>query len=207
MSAIATAVVGGSLLSGYIASESAEDAANAQSGASQAGIGEQRRQFDALQELFKPYIEAGTGALGQQQAFLGLGGAEAQQKAFQGIQDSPAFAAMTQQGENAILQNASATGGLRGGNVQGALAQFRPQVLNALVDQQYQRLGGLTSLGQNAAAGQGNAGMATGVGISNLLQQQGAAIAGGELAQGRAMQGMIGGLQSGFGAYMGMGGF
>lgn len=206
MSAIATAIVGGSIVSGYLGSEAAGDAADAQSASAAQGIGEQRRQFNALQELLKPYSEAGVGALGQQQALIGLSGAEAQQKALADIQSSPAFAAMQQQGENAILQNASATGGLRGGNVQGALAQFRPQILNALVDQQYQRLGGLTSIGQNAAAGVGNAGMATGQGISALLQQQGAAQAGAALAGGRAAQGIVGGIQSGLGSYIGGGG-
>ncbi|WP_449405980.1 hypothetical protein [Massilia phosphatilytica] len=37
---------------------------------------------------------------------------------------APRFQALQQQGNDAILANASATGGLRGGNVQGALGQF-----------------------------------------------------------------------------------
>jgi hypothetical protein len=93
---------------------------------------------------------------------------------------------LQQQGENAILQNASATGGLRGGNIQGALAQFRPALLNQALEQQYSRLGGMTQLGQRSAAGVGAAGMETGTNISNLLGQQGAALAGGELGQAKA---------------------
>ena len=57
---------------------------------------------------------------------------------------------MVQQGQDAILQNASAIGGLRGGNTQAALAQFRPALLSQLIAEQYNRLGGLSSLGQNA---------------------------------------------------------
>ena len=91
---------------------------------------------------------------------------------------------MTRQGEEAILQQASATGGLRGGNVQAALSQFRPQVLNSLIEQQYNRLGGLATLGQASAAGQGAQGMASASNIGNLLANQGAAIAGGQLARG-----------------------
>jgi hypothetical protein len=166
------------------AGKAAERAGATQSAAAQQGIEEQRRQFDKFVELMAPYVAAGTGALGGQQALLGLGGAGAQQQAITGIESSPQFQAMIQQGEGAILQNAAATGGLRGGNVQAALAQFRPQVLSDLINQQYIRLGGLTSIGQSAAAGQAGAGQALGANVSNLFGQQGAAMAGGQLAQG-----------------------
>ena len=176
------------------AGQAAERAGQIQAGMSQQGIDEQRRQFDKLVELLAPYREAGGPALAQQQAFLGLGGAPAQQQAIQGIEQSPQFASMMQQGENAMLQNASATGGLRGGNVQGALAQFRPQLLNQLIEQQYSRLGGLTSLGQASAAGQATAGMQTGTNIANLLGQQGQALAGGAMGKGGVVQQTFGNL-------------
>ena len=175
-------------------SDAARQASDAQSASAAAGIAEQRRQFDLTRELLQPYTEAGAPALAQQQAFLGLGGAPAQQQAIQGIEQSPAMQAMMQQGENAMLQNASATGGLRGGNVQGALAQFRPQLLNQLIEQQYSRLGGLTSLGQASAAGQATAGMQTGTNIANLLGQQGQALAGGAMGKGGVVQQTFGNL-------------
>lgn len=195
--------IGSQVIGSSMQADAAEDAANAQSASAQAGIDEQRRQFDALQELLKPYTQAGVGALGQQQALLGLGGAQAQQGAYQGIENSPAFQALMQQGENAMLQNASATGGLRGGNLQAAMAQFRPQLLAQQIQSQFQNLGGLTSIGQNAAAGVGNAGMNTGANIATLLGQQGAAQAGSQLAQGRAMGSALGGVGQGIGAYYG----
>ena len=166
------------------AGEAAERAGATQAAAAQQGIEEQRRQFDKFVELMAPYVTAGTGALGGQQALIGLGGAGAQQQAIAGLEGSPQFQALTQQGEQAILQNAAATGGLRGGNVQAALAQFRPQVLSDLINQQYARLGGLSTLGQNAAAGQAAAGQTLGANVSGLLGQQGAATAGGQIAQG-----------------------
>lgn len=194
------AVAGATVVGGYMASSSASDAASeaagAQSAASDKSIAESQRQFNAIQELLKPYTSAGTGALAGQQALLGLSGADAQQQAIAGISGGPQMAALTQQGENAILQNASATGGLRGGNVQGALAQFRPQLLNQLIQQQYGNLGGLTSIGQNAAAGVGNAGMQSSAQIQNALQQQGAAQAGSALAQGQAQSNMWGGISN-----------
>jgi len=113
---------------------------------------------------------------------------------------------MLQAGTNSILQNASATGGLRGGNTQAALASFSPNLLAQTIQQQYQNLGGLTSVGQNAAAMTGNAGMQTGQGIANLLQQQGAAIAGGDLAQGRAFSSIPQSILGGLGVFQGLGG-
>jgi len=186
------ALLGGSLLSGAIQSKAQKSAAATQSAAAQQGIDEQRRQFDAVQKLLAPFVTGGTTAFGQQMALTGAAGADAQRAALQAIEQGPAFTALAQQGENAILQNASATGGLRGGNVQGALAQFRPQILSGLIEQQYNRLGGLATIGQNAAANVGTAGMNTGQNISSLLAQQGAAQAGGTLASAQTWGNLIG---------------
>jgi hypothetical protein len=197
-------VIGAGLGGAIEGRESVGEASQAQQQAAQGGIDEQRRQFDAIQKLLQPYTEAGTGALAQQQALLGLGTPGAQQQAITALQGSPQFQALQQQGENAILQNASATGGLRGGNVQAALAQFRPALLSSLIEQQYGRLGGLTAIGQNAAAGVGNAGMSTGSNIATLLGRQGQAQAGGILGQQSAL---TGGINKAFGAVQGAGGF
>jgi hypothetical protein len=195
------AAVGGAYLSSRSQKNAAQTAANAQTQSSDAAIAQQNKQFEALQQLLKPYSEAGTGALGAQQALLGLSGNGAQQSAINGIQNGAQFQALNQQGQNAILQNASATGGLRGGNVQSALAQFSPLLLNQLIQQQYSNLGGLTSIGQNAAAGVGNAGMSNANSISNLLQSQGAAQAGSALAAGQANSQLYNSLGSTLGRY------
>jgi hypothetical protein len=168
------------------AADAASSASALQAHSAAQGIAEQQRQFDKLVELMSPYVQGGQKAFGAQQDLLGLGAAGSQAAAIAGIEGSPQFSALMRQGENAILQNASATGGLRGGNIQGALAQFRPQLLSQLIDQQFSRLGGVSQIGQAAASGQASAGIDTGANISNLFQQQGAAMAGGQLAQGNA---------------------
>jgi len=205
-------VVGGTqVVGGMMQADAAEDAANIQAGAAGQGIAEQRRQFDALQTLLKPYTEAGVPALEGQQAFLGLQGPEAERAAIERIRGGETFKAMAQQGEEALLARASATGGLRGGNIQGALAQFQPQLLSSLIEQQYGRLGGLASMGQRSAAGVGAAGTEMGVNVANLLGQQGAALAGGELGQAKAygqilnMPAQFLGMQMGAGGKAGMG--
>ena len=208
MSGIATAVVGSAVVGGAMSSKAqksaAKTAANAQIDASEKSVEEQRRQFDAVQKLLKPYADAGLSGLSGQQDLLGINGTAAQQAAINNINNSSEMQTYLQQGENAILQNASATGGLRGGNTQAALAQFRPQLLNQLINQRYQNYAGLTSLGQNAAAGTGNAGMQTASNISNLYQQTGAAQAGAALAQGQANANMWNGVTGAIGQVAGM---
>lgn len=143
------------------------------------GMGDQ--QLSQLQGLFSPYTQAGSNALGginqygqgglqafqQQQALSGGLGAAAQQQAIGGLESSPIFQALARQGEDAILQNASATGGLRGGNVQGALAQFRPGLLNQFAQQQFGNLGSLSALG---ASNLGLLGQLGGQAASNQAQ-------------------------------------
>jgi len=170
-----------SLLGGLVQSSATQRAAGQQAQSAESGIAEQRRQFDTLQQLLRPYVEAGTPALRGQQSLIGLRGPAEQQAAISQIESSPLLQALTRQGEQAMMQNASATGGLRGGNFQGALAQFRPMMLQNAIDQQYARLGGFTALGQQSAAGVGSAGMETGSNVAQLLAAQGAARAGGTL--------------------------
>ena len=180
--------VGGSLLKGKAASK----AGKLQYDASMAGVAETRAAREETRKLLEPYVAAGGPALQQQMAALGLSGAEAQQQYVSQQEQSPLFQALAQQQEQAMLQNASATGGLRGGNIQGALAQFRPQLLNQFLEQQYERLGGMTGLGQRSAAGVGAAGMESATSIAELLGQGGAARAGSALAKGQMFGDILG---------------
>ena len=176
--------IGGSLIKG----SAAKKASNIEAASLQAGVDETRAAREELRALLQPYTEAGGPALQAQMAALGLAGPEAQQAYVSGQEQSPLFQSLAQQGEEAILQQASATGGLRGGNVQGALAQFRPALLNQFLEQQYGRLGGMTSLGQQSAAGVGTAGMQSAGSIADLLAQGGAARAGAKLGAANAWQ-------------------
>jgi hypothetical protein len=206
---IAAAVVGGSLVGGVMSSnaqkKAAKTAASAETYAAELQIEESRRQFDQIRQLMSPYVTAGNMAVVEQQSLAGLLGREAQQASINDIQNSSQFAALQQQGENAILQNAAATGGLRGGNTQGALAQFRPALWNQLIESQYSKLGGLTSIGQNAAAGVGNAGMTTTGQINQALGNMGSAQAGAALARGQANAQLAGTLSNAAGTLIGTG--
>lgn len=183
----------------------AKEAAAAQAAGTEAGIAEQRRQFDTAQGLLSPYVEAGTGALEQQQALSGALGPEAQAAAYQSVQGSPGFQSALQQGETSILQNAAATGGVRGGNTQGALAQYSPQLLSQAIDQRYSQLGGLAGMGQASAAGLASGGMGMGQSISNAMMNQGNAEAGNILGQYNLQKGFVGDIFGGLTNLAGLG--
>lgn len=200
-------VAGGGILGGILGSnnerEAAKDASSAQVAATKMGIEETRRQFDKIQELLAPYNTAGTSAIGAQQDLLGLKGGASQSAAINALQSSPMFQSLVKSGETSILQNASASGGLRGGNVQSTLAQFRPQMLDQLIQRQFSNLGSLTGIGQASAAGTAAAAQNTGAQVSSLLQDQGAARAGYSLARGQSRNNLMNTILQGAGLALG----
>lgn len=196
------ASIGGSILSSRAKKRAGDSASQAQLAAAELQVKENRRQFNKVRKLLEPFVDAGRSTLAGQLDLIGVNGGDAQAAAIEQIENSPQFASLIEQGEDAILANAAATGGLRGGDTQGALAKFRPQILSSLIDQQYQRLGGITAAGQNAAAGVGSAAMSTGAANSQAFGQMGAARAGAALASGQAVSDAISGITGaiGFGA-------
>jgi hypothetical protein len=214
---------GSSLYSGSKGAKAAKGAARAQTSATENAIDVQEQSLQAIYRLLnpymqasspditKPYIQAGEQALQGAQGLIGLRGAGEQQAAINQIQQSAQFQELARQGEQGILQNASATGGLRGGNTQAALAQFRPALLNQLIESQYGKLAGLTSMGGSAAQNLLNMGQQSASGIAtaeqqrsanigNLLTQMGAAqaagITGAANAQIQGLSGAVGSIQN-----------
>ena len=184
----------------------AKEASKAQQQATQQGMAEQKRQFDLMQQLMNPYVQAGQQGLSGQQDLLGLNGFDKQQGAIGNIENSPFFKSQYQQAENALLQNAAATGGLRGGNFQEALADNRSNMLFNNVNQQLQNLSGVASNGQSAAAGLGGNAMTFGNNMAQGYQDIGQAQAGYQLAKGQIYTGLYNNALKGAAAAMG-GGF
>jgi hypothetical protein len=183
---------------------------------SQQAVEEQRKQYAEFQKLLAPYIQSGTQALTgfgayqaaglgavptlerfaatgvvaleEQQAIAGLLGPERQRQAIAKIEQGGGYQAQVQAGEKAILQQASATGGLRGGNIQLALGQYRPALLQQAIENQYARLGGLTELGGQTAQNLATSGQ----GATEFLTRSGQAAAAGQAAGGASSAGRIG---------------
>lgn len=207
--------IGSTIFGSMNQADAASEQSAADVGVRMAGIDAQKEQFAKIQELLRPYVDrgvqgmnalqpysdAGQMGLQRQMALSGLGGPGQQRAEIDALSNSPEFQALMQQGESGILQNASATGGLRGGNVQGALAQFRPAMLQQQIQEQLRRYGGfanaglgvnqgLVQTGQAGAAGVGAAGSNFANNQSSLLSEIGGAQAAGIKGQAQAMQGI-----------------
>lgn len=148
------------------------------------GIDETRRQFDVTRADYQPYLAAGTQALSGMSGLLGLGGGEQQVQAIDALRASPLYQSLYRNGEEALLQNAAATGGIRGGNTARGLADFGADTLASTIQQQLANLNGVAGLGMGATNSVSGFGAQASGNITNLLDQQGAARAGNYLTRG-----------------------
>lgn len=129
--------------------------------------------------------------------------AQQQAAAIQGLKDSPLFQSLFRTGEEAILQNAAATGGLRGGDTQRSLADFGSDTLARVIQQQLANLGGLSAQGANTALGGGQIGAGAANSIANLFGQKGTAEAQGILGKAAGSAAQTGAIFQGIGDLVG----
>lgn len=181
----------GSIVGGITGGKGAKKAAQLQYQASQDALHQQAAQFAATQANEQPFIGAGTSALGGLGNLIGLNGNDPQQTAITALQNSPYYQSLFRNGQEAVLQNAAATGGIRGGNTQRGLADFGADTLARTIQQQLANLMGVTTLGANTAAGLGSLSQANSNAQSGLIENGGAAKAGGVLGQVGAINGGI----------------
>lgn len=173
----------GAIGGGLLASDGASSAAQAQTQSDQAAIAEQQREFGITQANFAPYLAAGTGALGPLGNLIGLNGAGPLQAAIDALKQSPLYTSLFNTGNETIQQDASATGGLRGGNTQRSLADFGSSLLSSVIQNQIGNLSSMAGLGENATNAMAGFGQNNANSISSLLQAIGSAKAGGSLTQ------------------------
>jgi hypothetical protein len=183
---VAAGTIGGGLLASHSASKAATTAATAQTQAADQGIAAQQAQFATTNANLAPYRDFGASALGPMGDLLGLNGNDAAGTAIAGLKDSPLYKSLFSNGQNTVLANASATGGLRGGNTENSLADFGRDTLSTVIENQLNRLTGAAGIGENAAAQTGTFGAHSADAIAQLLGDQGSAQAGSALLQGAA---------------------
>ena len=92
----------------------------------------------------------GDAALNQQKALLGLSGADAQAQATAQFQESPGQKFLRERQERALMRNASAMGGLGGGNVRTALQEQAAGIANQQFGQYQDQLNNLSLMGAQA---------------------------------------------------------
>lgn len=158
MSWLDWAQVGAELWGGYQANKGNKDAAKASQAGEQAGIDEQRRQFDITQQNIAPWLRTGGNALEAQNAYL--------RGDMSGFQNSPDYKYALDQGLNAIDHRAAARGGLfGGGNTRDAMT-FASGLATQNANSYWDKLAGLSNTGNTSATnlGQFGAGMANNIG-------------------------------------------
>jgi hypothetical protein len=172
------------LIGGGASKKAAKSAARDQNAALDKAIAEQRRQFDITQANFAPYRDTGGKGLAGLGDLVGVNGAPQQQAAIDALKNSPFFQSLFRTGEETVLQNASATGGLRGGNTERSLADFGADTLAATIQQQLASLGGLAGMGMGATNAVANFGQHATDNISTALTDKGKNLASKDLAVG-----------------------
>lgn len=138
-------------------------------GGIQGGLNNYNQQANRASSLLGGFATNGQGANGVMAAQSGALGGQAQQDAYNNFNDSPGQQFLRDRGEQAIVRNAAATGGLGGGNVQKALATFGQGLAQQDFGNQFNRLGQVSNQGfaatqgqSNLAQGQGQAGLNSG---------------------------------------------
>lgn len=174
----------GSLLGAGSQKKAITQATHDQVDAYNKGIDETRRQFDITNANEAPYRDIGAKGIAGLGDLTGVNGGPQQQSAIDALKASPFYQSLFRNGLEANLQNASATGGIRGGNEVRSLADFGSDTLMQTIQQQLASLGGLANIGQNATAQTGAFGGDASAAITKLLGSIGGANASGALAKG-----------------------
>jgi hypothetical protein len=97
-----------------------------------------------------PYTQAGSQAVAEQQALMGLSGQSAQAEAMSRFQESPGQKFLRERQEKALLRSQAAIGGLGGGNVRTALQEQAFGRASTRLDDRLNRLQALSGQGLSA---------------------------------------------------------
>lgn len=180
----------GGLLGGGAAKKASRNAEQAQLQYLTQALGVQQQQQQQDRTDFTPYREVGASALGAQGNLVGINGPGVQGTAIQQLMQSPLYQSLYRNGLEANLQNASATGGIRGGNEVRGLADFGADTLSTTIQNQLQNLGGISGMGLQGTQAGSAAGGNLAAQIAQILGQQGQVRAGGILTRGGITNGM-----------------
>jgi len=175
-----------------------------------AGIAQQNKFFEQLQQMLSPFMQFGAGNIGALQGQLGsnpfmdrfseLSLDPNRQAEF--VNNNPFFSGLRDQAVNSLFSNQAARGKLGSGGTAEELQKSFMNLGTGLIDREFNNLtqganmrqAGINNLfnavnmGQNSAAMTGNAGLQTGNQIANLLSGIGNAQAAGGIGAANARQ-------------------
>jgi hypothetical protein len=136
---------------------------------------------EKMRDLYTPMRETGNRALDMEAAFSGALGPEAQAEAYQNFTESPGQKFMRERQEQALLRNATATGGLGGGNTKTALQEQAYGIAAQQMNKQIADLRSLRMGGQEAVANQARGELQAGGSMAEIAMKHGMSM--GELAR------------------------
>lgn len=151
-----------------IGAASSLGAAGIQSGAAKNAAQVQEHMFDVTQQNLQPYIGAGNQSTNELLKLLGLGPAGTPSQSTM-LSQTPGYEFQFEQGQKALMDAQSATGGVRGGNTLKALTSYGQGMAGTSYQSILNDYLGLSSLGENAAAGLGNTSAQVGSNIGNAI--------------------------------------
>lgn len=203
VSATTAAIAGATLVSGYMASNAAKDAANTQADAANNATAMQQGMFNTTQSNLQPYMQGGSSALSTLQDKIKSGqlGGQFTMADYLANKD-PGYDFQFQQGEQALRNGLSAGDGALSGSALKGLINFGQGMAATGYQSAYQRwlasqsntysqLAGLASLGENAGANVGNAGVGYSNGMANTITGAGNAQAAGTIGSANAITGAV----------------
>jgi len=182
MSVVAAAVVGSTVsavVGGIVSSKAAKSAARAQGKAADQSVAFQRESRDIAREDLQPFRDFGESQIQPLNNLL--------ENPNSYLQNNPLYDSINNNAKREVFANRAARGKLGSG---GTARELQNRFLangESLINNQYNRLLGGVSSGQNAAAGQANVAQNTGVNVGNTLLQKGNAIAAGKVGSANAI--------------------
>lgn len=193
MSAVATAIVGGAVIGGYMTSQATKSAAQTQADAQARAQGQLLASGREAADVYNPYVNKGITALNKMtedpyftQQFTGKD---------LNTYLAPGYDFRLQQGQRANLMGTNAAGGAVSGNALRSLQDYTQnfasnEYANAFNQFQvgrsniYSNLRDIANFGLTGSTGQANAIIGTGTNVANLTSAAGNAQAASQIAQG-----------------------
>lgn len=186
----------GNVWSGYMQADAAKYGADAKMRAAWAARQDQRKMYDQNRADLAAYRNAGESAVGS------LSDLANNPFSFNFSQDDPSYKFRMSQGLDAVNSSAAARGGFFSGGTGKALADYGQGLASteygnaynralATRQNQYGELSNIATLGENAAAQTGAAGMNAANSMGNYLTGAGAAQAAGAQGQANALSDVL----------------
>lgn len=182
---------GAGLISAGIGAYASGQAADKQAAAANNALNFQKQTFDTSQANFKPYLDIGKNATYTLGQLTGTGANGNQQPDYSSFYKDPSYQFAQSQGELGIERGANARGlNLSGGTLKD-LATFNSGLASQQYGNYFNRLMGLSQLGQASAAGSAANGTAAAGQVGNSMQAVGQAQASGIVGGANAITGGI----------------